>query len=79
MKKEQIRKEFFKLRIKGHSYNQCRKILNAIFNYVVTLRTLQTWDERLRKTEWNLKDKSKRPKTIHYKINSEQRTRRSYL
>jgi hypothetical protein len=27
MKKYEIRKEYFKLRIKGHSNNQCRKIL----------------------------------------------------
>ena len=69
MKKEDVRKEFFKLRIKHHSYTQCRKILLAQFSYEVTSRTLQRWDEKLRKTEWDLRDKSKRPKTIHYKIN----------
>jgi len=68
MKKEEIRKEFFKLRIKGHSYSQCRKILLAQFSYEITTRTLQRWNERLNKTEWDLMDKSKRPKIIHYKI-----------
>jgi len=72
MKKEEIRKEFFKLRIKHHSYNQCRKILKAKFNYEVASRTLQRWDERLRKTKWNLKDSSKRPKRIYSKITLEQ-------
>lgn len=71
MKKEEIRKEFFKLRIKGHSYNQCRKILLTKYEYEIHNRTLQRWDERLRKTEWDLKDFSKRPKTIHRKINSD--------
>jgi putative transposase len=71
MKKEEIRKEFFKLRIKGHSYNQCRKILLTKHNYEVHNRTLQRWDERLRKSEWDLKDKSKRPKKIHRKLTSE--------
>ena len=71
MKKEEIRKEFFKLRIKGHSYNQCRKIILTKYNYEVHNRTLQRWDERLRKTEWDLQDKSRRPKKIHYKITSE--------
>ena len=71
MKKEEIRKEFFNLRIKQHSYSQCAKIIKAKLNYEVTSRTLQRWDERLRKTEWDLKDKSKRPTTIHYKITSE--------
>lgn len=71
MKKEEIRKEFFKLRIKGHSYFQCKKLLKAQFSYEVTSRTLQRWNERLMKTEWNLKDSSKKPKTIHYKITSQ--------
>jgi putative transposase len=70
MKKEQIRKEFFKLRMKGHSYSQCRKILLAQFGYEVTTRTLQRWNERLNKTGWDLNDKSRRPKIIHYKITS---------
>jgi transposase InsO family protein len=71
MKKEEIRKEFFKLRIKGHSYNQCRKILLAQLGYETTSRTLQRWSERLNKTEWNLEDKSTKPKIIHSKINLE--------
>jgi len=71
MKKEEIRKEYFKLRIKGHTNNQCRKILLAQFNYNVTIRTLRRWTNKLNKTEWDLKDASKRPKTIHYKINPE--------
>ena len=71
MKKEEIRKEFFKLRIKHHSYSQCRKILKAQFNYETTARTLQRWNERLNKTEWDLQDKSTKPKTIHYKITPE--------
>jgi len=71
MKKEDIRKEYFKLRIKGHTNNQCRKILLAQFGYETTIRTLRRWTSKLNNPEWNLKDKSKRPKTIHYKITSE--------
>ena len=69
MKKEDVRKEFFKLRNQGNSYNQCRKIILAKFSYEVTIRTLKRWNKRLETNEWDLKDKSKRPKTIHYKIN----------
>ena len=69
MKKEDVRKEFFKLKNKGHSYSQCTKILKAQFEYYAHPRTLQRWDERLMKTEWDLTDKSKRPTIIHYKIN----------
>lgn len=71
MKKEEVRKEYFKLRIKGHANNQCRKILLAQFGYEITIRTLRRWTQRLNKTEWDLKDKSKRPKNINYKITPE--------
>ena len=71
MKKEEIRREYFKLRIKGHTNNQCRKILLAQFGYEVNIRTLRRWTSKLNKTDWNLKDKSKIPKTIHYKITPE--------
>ena len=71
MKKEEVRKKFFQLRIKGHSYNQCRKILLIKYEYEVHNRTLQRWDERLRKTDWNLKDYSKKPNTICKKITPE--------
>jgi len=71
MKKEEIRKEFFKLRIKHNSYSQCRRILKAQFNQERSLRTLQRWNKRLNETEWDLKDKSTKPKRIHYKITPE--------
>ena len=71
MKKEDIRKEYFKLRIKGHTNNQCRKILLAQFGYEVNIRTLRRWTNKLNKTEWDLRDKSKKPKTIHTKITFE--------
>jgi hypothetical protein len=71
MKKEEIRKEFFKLRIKGHSYSQCIKLLKVMFGLETTKRTLQRWTKRINSEEWNLKDNSTKPKTIHYKITSE--------
>jgi transposase InsO family protein len=71
MKKEEIRKEYFKLRIKGHSQNQCRKIMFSKFQFEVNKRTLQRWTKLLNETDWDLKDKSKRPKIIHYKITPE--------
>lgn len=71
MKKEEIRKEYFKLRIKEHSQNQCRKILISKFGFEVSKRTLQRWTKRLNETEWNLRDKSRKPKTIYHKITPE--------
>lgn len=70
MKKEQIRKEYFKLRIEGHTNNQCRKILFAKFGYEVNIRTLRRWTNRINNSDWDLGDKSTRPKTIHNKITS---------
>jgi hypothetical protein len=71
MKKEEIRKEYFKLRIKGHTNNQCRKIILAQFGYEVTRRTLRRWTSKLNNSKWDLRDLSKRPHTIHTKITSE--------
>ncbi|MBM3233951.1 transposase family protein [Candidatus Pacearchaeota archaeon] len=71
MKKEEIRKEFFKLRMKGHSYKQCIKILKAMFEFNTTKRTLQRWNKKLNFEEWDLRDKSTKPKTIHYKLTPE--------
>ena len=72
MKKEEIRKKFFKLKLKGHSYNQCRKILFAKYNYEVHNRTLQRWMHKLdNSNKWDLRDLSRKPKTIHKKITKE--------
>ena len=72
MKKEKIRKIFFKLKLKGHSYNQCRKILFVKHNYEVHNRTLQRWMNKLDNLDkWDLEDESRRPKIIHKKISKE--------
>ena len=71
MEKEQIRKEYFKLNIKGHTNNQCRKILFVKYNYEVNIRTLRRWTKKHNETDWDLMDNSKRPKTIHRKITPE--------
>ncbi len=71
MKKEEIRKEYFKLRNKNHTNNQCRKIIFAQFGYEVNVRTLRRWTSRLNQTEWDLCDKSKRPNKIYRKITPE--------
>ena len=69
MKKEEIRKEFFKLKNEGFSYLQCRRILKAKFEYDLSIRTLKRWIKRLDMGNWNLCDKSRRPHNIHRKIN----------
>jgi len=72
MKKEFIRKEFFKLKLEGHSYSQCRIILKAKYDYKTTTRTLKRWMKKLDNCDnWNLKDESRRPKKVHRKITPE--------
>jgi len=71
MKKEEVRKEFFKLKFKGNSYAVCIRMLRAQFGYEVKKRTLQRWNKRLEKGNWDLKDKSTKPKNIQYKITDE--------
>jgi len=71
MKKEIIRREFFKLRIKGHSYSQCRKILVGSYSYHISDRTLKRWSKRLNEEQWDLKDLSRRPKKIYRKTTSD--------
>ena len=70
MKKELIRREYFKLIEEGHTNNQCRIILRSKYNFEICIRTLRRWTERLNKTEWDFKDQSTRPKTIHTKIDN---------
>lgn len=72
MKKEIIRKEFLKLRIKQYSYQKCKTQLKKEYEHNVSIRTLKRWQKRFSKdNSWNLIDDSRRPKTIHKKITSE--------
>lgn len=71
MKKEETRKEFFKLKNKGFSYAKCRSILASLFDYQVSIRTLKRWIYRLDNTDWDLRDCSRRPRRICYKITPE--------
>lgn len=64
---EEIRKEFFKLRIQGHSYAQCKTILKAKYQTDFSIRTLKRWSSRFH-DDWDLRNKSRRPHTIHRKI-----------
>ena len=68
MKKEEIRKEFFKLKNKGHSYSQCRYVLKSVWGYETSVRNLKRWNRRLLSTEWDLRDTSRKPHTTHQKI-----------
>lgn len=68
MKKEIVRKEFFKLKNTGFSYVKCKILLGSQFDYPVSIRTLKRWCSRLDNTSWDLCDSSRRPHKIHYKV-----------
>ncbi len=71
MKKEELRKEFFKLKYKGFSYSKCKILLSSQFDCQVSVRTLKRWASRLENSSWDLRDCSRRPKTIHRKVTSD--------
>ncbi len=69
MKKEIIRKEFLKLRIKQYSYTKCKTQLKELYEFNVSIRTLKRWQKRFSKDDsWNLIDGSRKPNKIYYKI-----------
>lgn len=74
MKKEIIRREFFKLRIKQKSYSKCQIILKDEYSYSVSIRTLKRWQKRFSQEEiWDLKDNSRKPKIVRYKLTNQAR------
>ena len=73
MKKEIVRREFFKLRLTRHSFNQCKKLLKERFDYDVNIRTLKRWRKRIESDDWDLRDKSTKPRTIHYKFSKKEK------
>src|SRR3989344_9091694 len=74
MKKEIIRREFLKLRMKQHSYLKCKTQLKELYEFNVNIRTLKRWQRRFSKDDsWNLIDESRKPKKIYYKITEQAR------
>jgi len=68
MRKEEVRREFFKLRGKGISFSKCRILLASQHGWQGCLRTLERWSARLNAGGWDLGDTSRRPFTIHRKV-----------
>lgn len=72
MKKELIRREFLKFRIQQRSYSRCKILLEEQHDYKISIRTLKRWQHRFEKdNDWNLRDSSRKPHTIHQKITAE--------
>ena len=68
MKKHIIRREAIKYKNSGKTYKETIKFLQEKFNYSITKMTLIRWIKRLDTTEWDLKDKSTKPKKLQTKF-----------
>src|SRR3989344_6338530 len=73
MKKEIVRRDAIKEKLKGKSYKQVISFLKERFEIVVTKRTLINWMNKFNKTDWDFRDKSQRPHTIHYKFTEKEK------
>ena len=72
MKKEELRREFIKLRVKQFSYSKCQRILKGKYDFSVSIRNLKRWQQRFDKEDsWDFQDKSQRPNKIWYKVTVE--------
>ena len=57
--------------MKGIHKVNVERLFFSKFEFEVSKRTLQRWTKKLNGNEWDLKDKSRRPKKINYKITPE--------
>ena len=68
MRKDIIRREFLKLKLKGYSYKECKDILFSEYELRVSILTLKRWYKRFNEGDWNLKDNSTKPNKVYYKF-----------
>lgn len=73
MKKEIVRREFLKLKIKGFSFSECQRKLKDNLEEDFSIITLKRWWKRFNGGKWNLKDKSTKPDKIYYKFSKKEK------
>jgi putative transposase len=61
------------LKSRGYSYKECQKIIEERYQIKKSIETLKRWWKRFNTSEWDFKDISQRPKTIHYKFDNKQK------
>lgn len=71
MRKDEIRREFFKFRKQGFSYSKCKALMSSVHNQFLSVRTLKRWSARLESGDWDLLDESRRPHRINIKVTPE--------
>lgn len=73
MKKGIIRREAIKLKLQGKTYKEVIDSIKQRFDILFTERTLINWMKRFNESDWDFKDISQRPKTIHYKFSNKEK------
>jgi len=73
MKKEIIRREAIKYKLKGNTYKQVIDFLKERFDYSVTKMTLIRWMKRVQETEWDFKDISQKPSKLPIKFSEKEK------
>ena len=71
MKRDIIRREAIKLKLQGKTSKAVIEFVKQRFDYSLTRMTLFRWMKRFNESEWDFRDKSQRPKTIHLKFTKE--------
>src|SRR3989338_10440858 len=74
MKRHILRREFLKLKL-SKSYKNCKEILEKRFEIKISIITLKRWWKRFNQTEWDLRDTSQRPHTMHRKFTEKDKQR----
>jgi len=59
LKKDEIRRESIKLRLKYKSYAKIQRILKEKFDYQVSRKTIKRWYKKFNQGNWNLKENLK--------------------
>lgn len=73
MKKEIIRREAIKYKLKGNTYKQVIDFLKERFDYSVTKMTLIRWMKRVQETKWDFKDISQKPSKLPVKFSEKEK------
>lgn len=68
MKREIIRREAIKLKLQNKTSKEIIESIKQRFDYSITRMTISRWINKFNNSEWDFRDISQRPKTIHKKF-----------
>lgn len=68
MRKDIVRREAIKLKLYKKKWENIQRLLQEKYNYSVSKKTLKRWYKRFNEGNWNFRDLSRKPITIHYKF-----------